>query len=88
MWRDGKIKPVVKYLSMPFTIAIIFAIIFYSFYKSYQLFLVNLLCLTVLLSLFKEFIKDLRLIKKNKNILALKYRRYCSFIVHLGIVLF
>mgnify|MGYP001168123079 FL=1 len=86
-WSDGKIKPVVKYLSVPFAIAIIFAIIFYSFYKSYQLFLVNLLCLTVLLSLFKEFIKDLRLIKKNKNILALKYRRYCSFIVHVGIVL-
>ena len=86
-WRDGKIKPVLKYLSVPFVVAIIFAMIFYSFYKSYQLFLVNLLCITVLVSLVKEFTKDLVLMKKNKNILTLKYRRYCSFIVHVGIVL-
>tara|TARA_B100000214_G_C23789704_1_gene545291 strand:- start:144 stop:764 length:621 start_codon:yes stop_codon:yes gene_type:complete len=57
--------------------------IIYLYFNSLNVFLVFFISLLVLLSIFKEFISDIKI----QNSFKIKFRRYCSFLVHTGVVI-
>ena len=83
-WEKGNIKPVLRYLKIPFLFSLAFSSFTFLKFESLNIFIVFLLSLTTLFSICKEFIIDLRI---NKNSIDKKFRRYCSFIVHFGVII-
>ena len=83
-WEKGNIKPVLRYLKIPFLFSLVLSSFTFLKFESLNIFIVFLLSLTTLFSICKEFIIDLRI---NKNSIDKKFRRYCSFIVHFGVII-
>ena len=83
-WEKGNIKPVLRYLKIPFLFSLAFSSFTFLKFESLNIFIVFLLSLTTLFSICKEFIIDLRI---NRNSIDKKFRRYCSFIVHFGVII-
>ncbi len=83
-WEKGNIKPVLRYLKIPFLFSLALSSFTFLKFESLNIFIVFLLSLTTLFSICKEFIIDLRI---NKNSIDKKFRRYCSFIVHFGVII-
>lgn len=83
-WEKGNIKPVLRYLKIPFLFSLVLSSFAFLKFESLNIFIVFLLSLTTLFSICKEFIIDLRI---NKNSIDKKFRRYCSFIVHFGVII-
>jgi len=83
-WEKGNIKPVLRYLKIPFLLSLALSSFTFLKFESLNIFVVFLLSLTTLFSICKEFIIDLRI---NKNSIDKKFRRYCSFIVHFGVII-
>ncbi len=83
-WEKGNIKPVLRYLKIPFLFSLALSSFTFFKFESLNIFIVFLLSLTTLFSICKEFIIDLRI---NKNSIDKKFRRYCSFIVHFGVII-
>ena len=83
-WEKGNIKPVLRYLKIPFLFSLVLSSLTFLKFESLNIFIVFLLSLTTLFSICKEFIIDLRI---NKNSIDKKFRRYCSFIVHFGVII-
>ena len=83
-WEKGNIKPVLRYLKIPFLFSLALSSFTFLKFESLNIFIVFLLSLTTLFSICKEFIIDLRI---NKNSIEKKFRRYCSFIVHFGVII-
>ena len=83
-WEKGNIKPVLRYLKIPFLFSLALSSFTFLKFESLNIFVVFLLSLTTLFSICKEFIIDLRI---NKNSIDKKFRRYCSFIVHFGVII-
>jgi len=82
-WRRGRIDLIFKYLRVPFLMALGISSIIYLYFNSFNVFLVFFISLLVLLSIFKEFISDIKI----QNSFKIKFRRYCSFLVHTGVVI-
>ena len=83
-WEKGNIKPVLRYLKIPFLFSLAFSSFTFLKFESLNIFIVFLLSLTTLFSICKEFIIDLRI---NRHSIDKKFRRYCSFIVHFGVII-
>ena len=83
-WEKGNIKPVLRYLKIPFLFSLVLSSFAFLKFESLNIFIVFLLSLTTLFSICKEFIIDLKI---NKNSIDKKFRRYCSFIVHFGVII-
>ena len=83
-WEKGNIKPVLRYLKIPFLFSLVLSSFTFLKFESLNIFIVFLLSLTTLFSICKEFIINLRI---NKNSIDKKFRRYCSFIVHFGVII-
>ena len=83
-WEKGNIKPVLRYLKIPFLFSLVLSSFTFLKFESLNIFIVFLLSLTTLFSICKEFIIDLRI---NRNSIDKKFRRYCSFIVHFGVII-
>ena len=81
-WKRGRIDLIFKYLRVPFLMALGISSIIYLYFNSFNVFLVFFISLLVLLSIFKEFISDIKI----QNSFKIKFRRYCSFLVHTGVV--
>tara|TARA_B100000925_G_C22006978_1_gene474150 strand:- start:1750 stop:3651 length:1902 start_codon:yes stop_codon:yes gene_type:complete len=82
-WKRGRIDLIFKYLRVPFLMALGISSIIYLYFNSFNVFLVFFISLLVLLSIFKEFISDIKI----QNSFKIKFRRYCSFLVHTGVVI-
>tara|TARA_B100000212_G_scaffold175117_2_gene131757 strand:+ start:17478 stop:19379 length:1902 start_codon:yes stop_codon:yes gene_type:complete len=82
-WKRGRIDLIFKYLRVPFLMALGISSIIYLYFNSLNVFLVFFISLLVLLSIFKEFISDIKI----QNSFKIKFRRYCSFLVHTGVVI-
>jgi len=83
-WEKGNIRPILRYLKIPFLVSLVISFITFLKFESLNIFIVFLLSLTTLFSICKEFVFDLRI---NKNSINNKFRRYCSLIVHFGVII-
>ena len=88
-WKKGSPDILFKYLRAPLIISTIFSLISFVLTYDYKTSLILFLSLLVICVMLKELIIDFRFQYKNKSkeVIKFKARRYCAFVVHLGIVL-
>jgi len=83
-WERGNIRPVLKYLKIPLLLSTLISIFIFYQFNSIKISMVFLICLLPLFSIIKELMIDIKL--KN-NFFKEKFRRYCSFIIHFGVII-
>ena len=88
-WKKGSPDILFKYLLAPLIISTIFSLISFVLTYDYKTSMILFLSLLVISVMLKELIMDFRFQYKNKSkeVIKFKARRYCAFVVHLGIVL-
>ena len=90
-WKEGRILPILKFIFIPFIISFLLTLASLFFFYNIKVLLVFFLSFFIISIILKELIEDfkLQLIKQINitEIFRLKLRRYCSFLIHFGIIL-
>jgi cytochrome c-type biogenesis protein CcmF len=90
-WKDGKVVPILKIVLKPFAFSLLLTLIFFLYFDSIKVLIVLFLSSFVTSIILQELIVDFRLQLKRSvsffEILNIKSRRYCSFLIHFGIIL-
>ncbi|NSX00097.1 heme lyase CcmF/NrfE family subunit [bacterium] len=90
-WKEGRILPILKFIFIPFIISFLLTLASLFFFYNIKVLLVFFLSFFIISIILKELIEDFKLqLKKQINIteiFRLKLRRYCSFLIHFGIIL-
>jgi len=90
-WKDGKVIPILKIVLKPFAFSLLLTLIFFLYFDSIKVLIVLFLSSFVTSIILQELIVDFRLQLKRSvsffEILNIKSRRYCSFLIHFGIIL-
>ena len=90
-WKEGRILPILKFIFIPFIISFLLTLASLFFFYNIKVLLVFFLSFFIVSIILKELIEDFKLqLKKQTNIteiFRLKLRRYCSFLIHFGIIL-
>lgn len=90
-WKDGKVIPILKIVLKPFAFSLLVTLIFFLYFDSIKVLIVLFLSSFVTSIILQELIVDFRLQLKRSvsffEILNIKSRRYCSFLIHFGIIL-
>ncbi len=90
-WKNGDIVISLRFILVPLVLSLILGITTFVFVNEYKTSLVVFLSFLIITTMMKELITDFKIQYKNKgktsSMLLFKLRRYCSFVVHLGIVL-
>ena len=90
-WKSAKISTILNLLFKPTLISILFSVATYHFFNNFKVLLILFVSSFVLLVILQDIILEFRLqLSRGLNagdILRKKYRRYCSFLIHSGIIL-
>ena len=90
-WKEGRVLPILKFIFIPFIISFLLTLASLFYFYNIKVLLVFFLSFFIISIILKELIEDFKLqLKKQTNIteiFRLKLRRYCSFLIHFGIIL-
>ncbi|MBT3849883.1 heme lyase CcmF/NrfE family subunit [bacterium] len=90
-WKEGRVLPILKFIFIPFIISFLLTLASLFYFYNIKVLLVFFLSFFIVSIILKELIEDFKLqLKKQTNIteiFRLKLRRYCSFLIHFGIIL-
>ena len=90
-WKTGKLSPILMLLLKPIILSILTTFVAYMFFDNFKVLLIFFISSFVIFVILQDIIVEFKLQLarglKWKDILSKKYRRYCSFLVHFGIIL-
>ena len=90
-WKTGKLYPILMLLLKPIILSILTTFVAYMFFDNFKVLLIFFISSFVIFVILQDIIVEFKLQLarglKWKDILSKKYRRYCSFLVHFGIIL-
>ena len=90
-WKDGKIKDIYKIIIKPLLLSILITIIFSIYFYDVKVLAIFFLSFFVALVIVQDLILDFKKQSKRDStffdILNKRIRRYCAFIIHLGIII-
>ena len=90
-WKTGKLSPILMLLLKPVILSILTTFVAYMFFDNFKVLLIFFISSFVIFVILQDIIVEFKLQLarglKWKDILSKKYRRYCSFLVHFGIIL-
>ena len=90
-WKTGKLSPILMLLLKPIILSILTTFVAYMFFDNFKVLLIFFISSFVIFVILQDIIVEFRLQLarglKWKDIISKRYRRYCSFLVHFGIIL-
>lgn len=90
-WKTGKLSPILMLLLKPIILSILTTFVAYMFFDNFKVLLIFFISSFVIFVILQDIIVEFKLQLarglKWKDILSKRYRRYCSFLVHFGIIL-
>ena len=90
-WKTGKLSPILMLLLKPVILSILTTFVAYMFFDNFKVLLIFFISSFVIFVILQDIIVEFKLQLarglKWKDILSKRYRRYCSFLVHFGIIL-
>jgi len=90
-WKTGKLYPILMLLLKPIILSILTTFVAYMFFDNFKVLLIFFISSFVIFVILQDIIVEFKLQLarglKWKDILSKRYRRYCSFLVHFGIIL-
>ena len=90
-WKTGKLSPILILLLKPIILSILTTFVAYMFFDNFKVLLIFFISSFVIFVILQDIIVEFKLQLarglKWKDILSKRYRRYCSFLVHFGIIL-
>ena len=90
-WKTGKLSPILMLLLKPVILSILTTFVAYMFFNNFKVLLIFFISSFVIFVILQDIIVEFKLQLarglKWKDILSKRYRRYCSFLVHFGIIL-
>ena len=90
-WKTGKLSPILMLLLKPIILSILTTFVAYMFFDNFKVLLIFFISSFVIFIILQDIIVEFKLQLarglKWKDILSKRYRRYCSFLVHFGIIL-
>ena len=90
-WKTGKLYPILMLLLKPIILSILTTFVAYMFFDNFKVLLIFFISSFVIFVILQDIIVEFRLQLarglKWKDIISKRYRRYCSFLVHFGIIL-
>ncbi len=90
-WKTGKLYPILMLLLKPIILSILTTFVAYMFFDNFKVLLIFFISSFVIFVILQDIIIEFKLQLarglKWKDILSKRYRRYCSFLVHFGIIL-
>ena len=90
-WKTGKLYPILMLLLKPIILSILTTFVTYMFFDNFKVLLIFFISSFVIFVILQDIIVEFKLQLarglKWKDILSKRYRRYCSFLVHFGIIL-
>ena len=90
-WKTGKLSPILIFLLKPVILSILTTFVSYMFFNNFKVLLIFFISSFVIFVILQDIIVEFRLQLarglKWKDIISKRYRRYCSFLVHFGIIL-
>ena len=90
-WKTGKLYPILMLLLKPVILSILTTFVAYMFFDNFKVLLIFFISSFVIFVILQDIIVEFKLQLarglKWKDILSKRYRRYCSFLVHFGIIL-
>ena len=90
-WKTGELSPILMLLLKPIILSILTTFVAYMFFDNFKVLLIFFISSFVIFVILQDIIVEFKLQLarglKWKDILSKRYRRYCSFLVHFGIIL-